>query len=50
MSLKASEDFPFFIYLQQEIKVKIGITSSSMKIQQFLSVFYYTVYKLALHF
>ncbi len=50
ISLKASDDFPFYIYLQKKIIVKIGVTNSSMEVQQFLSVFYYTVFKLANHF
>jgi hypothetical protein len=50
ISLKASEDFPFYVYLQENIDVKVGQPEINMEVQQFLSIFHYTVYKLAVHF
>ncbi len=46
IKVKATDEFPFYMYLQQKINVKIGRTNSTLTIQNFIETFYYTVEKL----
>lgn len=50
MTVKAADDFPYYIYLKENINVKIGRTNQDMQIQQFIYTFYYSVKKLGLYF